>query len=111
MKDPLIDPIIYVGPGGCIKCGTPLVVADKEIIVVNINNDGEVVELKEQATVAKALCPYCGNHQDMMRDPYNGIYRPYSKTAFMFSEMDMKERSKNRIRSINETDKNPLIKE
>lgn len=110
MKEPLIDPMIYVGLGGCIKCGTPIVVADREIIVVELNNNGEVINLEEQSVIAKGLCPNCGNRQDMMRDPYNGIYRPYSKAGFLFAEFDLKEQAANRPRSINVKEDNPLIK-
>ena len=110
MQEPLIDPIVYRGPGACKECGTPLIIAEREIMVMDLNSEGQVVKLEEQASTIKALCPNCGRRQDMMRDPYKGIYRPRSLAAYLFSQMEAEEANKNRIRSINEKDENPLKK-
>ena len=114
MKEPLIDPMVFFGIGACPVCSTPLVVADKELTVFQLNKDGAVMDMEETNVVVKALCPDCGHRQDMMRDPFNGIYRPYSRAAYLFSEADHKEAIKNRSISIYDGKNksiNPLVKE
>ena len=114
MKEPLIDPMIFFGIGACPVCSTPLVVADKELTVFQLNKDGAVMDMEETNVIAKALCPNCGHRQEMMRDPFNGIYRPYSRAAYLFAEADLKEAAKYRHISTHEWKgeiTNPLVEE
>ena len=89
-KEPLIDPVEYHGPGACPICFTPLVLADRETNIMDLDKHGYVVNISDSIVKCSAICPKCGHTQEMMRS--NGIYRPYSKVVQIFDELDLMDK-------------------
>ena len=73
----LINPISFHGPGACPIDHTNLIVADREIEVMQLNEDGSVSDLISNENRCVAICPMCGRKYEMMR--FLGTYRPYSQ--------------------------------
>lgn len=85
-KEILIEPLTYCGPGGCPICSTPLIVAERETIILDLDTSGNVLDINSAGVICKGLCPRCGHKLDMMRS--NGIYRPYSYARSLFDDVD-----------------------
>lgn len=86
-KEILIEPLTYHGPGGCPICSTPLIVAERETIILDLDISGNVLDINSAGTICKGICPRCGYKLDMMRS-HNGTYRAYSHTRALFDEID-----------------------
>lgn len=78
-KEPLVEGFIYHGPGACPKCFTPLVVIDTEHNVIDLDAEGNAMDIRSYVE-CRAACPNCNERMQMMR--LNGIYAPYSKNAY-----------------------------
>lgn len=100
------EAFIYHGPGGCPKCGGQLIVADSEITLMELNQDG--IPISEETNVkCRAVCRDCGHRMNMVR--WNGGYIPYSTTSLLMKIMEQKELNKQRISSLNKNAKsNPF---
>ena len=108
MKEIGIDGLIYHGPGCCMKCGSPLVVVDHEMTIMELNQDGDPIS-EETTFRVKAACTYCGNKHDMMR--WMGGYIPYSPSSRILKIAEAQDIIKQRAELLNEESKgkNPFI--
>lgn len=109
MPETLVDPLIYIGPGGCPECGTNLIVADTEISVMQLNNEGIPIS-EETSNRIRAVCPNCGNKVNMVR--WKGGYIPYSYTSYFVKLMEAKYEAEDRVKALNSKknreEENPL---
>lgn len=84
----LINPIIVHGPGACRECHTNLIVADREINTMLLNDDGSVSDYFETHITCAAMCPKCGAKYPMMR--FMGTYRPVSQYLLDIAEIELR---------------------
>lgn len=103
----LIEGLIYHGPGCCPDCGGPIVVADTETTVMELNDDGVPIS-DETYQKCSGACTRCGKRINMMR--WGGGYIPYSAASKIVRINDFKEECKQRILEINKNakGKNPF---
>lgn len=95
----LIDGLIYHGPGGCPKCGGPLVVVDSELTFMELNTDG--IPISEETSIrCNAACLHCKERQEMVR--WQGGYIPFSRTSLLLKELQFKDEIKDRMEKIKE---------
>lgn len=108
MADEIItEAMIYHGPGSCPVCSGPLTVADAEITLMELNQDGDPIT--EDTTIkVRAICSHCGRKQDMMR--WKGAYIPYSESSKLIKECELLDEARDRLASMNaSSNKNPFI--
>ena len=101
-----IEPMLFHGPGVCPNCLTPLILAEKELTVMDLDKNGNVINIVNTDIVCKAMCPNCGKKYDMMRS--NGSYKPYSRIAEIFDKLDLDEEIKKRNNGRYHISDNPL---
>ena len=87
-REPLIEPIIYHGPGGCPKCSGPITVADSELTLMELNQDGDPIS-SETTVRCMGCCMHCGTKIPMMR--FKGSYIPYNETSRIIRTMEFKD--------------------
>lgn len=107
-ENAMVDGMIFHGPGGCPKCGTPLWVADSEITLLELNSNGVPIS-EETTTRVKGVCPNCGEKVPMMR--WGGNYRPaYDGSFLTFLKCEIEADSRDRIKKQNmeAKEKNPF---
>ena len=104
----ITEGLIYHGPGCCMKCGSPLVVIDHEMTVMELNQDGCPIS-EDTVSRIKAACTYCGNKQDMMR--WKGTYIPYSPSSRIIRLGEARYEIEDRVKQLNleSKGKNPFI--
>lgn len=107
IKEPLIEPMIYHGPGGCPKCSGPITVADSELTIMDLNQDGDPIS-SETTIRCMGCCMHCGNKIPMMR--FKGSYIPYSESSKIIRTMEFKDEMAQRIAEVNKNSngKNPF---
>lgn len=106
MEEVLTEGIIYHGPGGCPKCAGPLSVIDSEMTLMELNKEGQPIS-EETSIRCIAMCIHCGHKLEMIR--WNGGYIPYDPVSYLFKQVDLENKSKERIQKLNsEAKKNPL---
>ena len=108
VNETLIEGFIYNGPGCCSSCCGPLVVADSEISIMELNKEGTPVS--EETTVrCVAVCRHCGRKTPMMR--WKGNYIPYSPTVALIKKAELENEANQRISALNNKnkDKNPFL--
>lgn len=102
-EDPLIEPIIYMGPGQCPLCGGVLMVIDSETSCLLLASNGNPVQ--ETTTIrCEAVCQSCKNTFPMIRHGFG--YRIYSRSAMLFKKYDAQ---KERKLSHTNVDGNPFV--
>lgn len=107
-KELTIEPFIYYGPGRCPKCCGTLVVADSEISVMELNQDGVPVSYDDTNIRCEAVCLECGNRIEMIR--WKSGYIPYSKKRLKRLLMEAKLEVDQRKEKLNEMKKeNPFL--
>lgn len=106
MKETIVDPLIYIGPGACRKCSSPLILAERDLSAMELNPDGSVRNIIETSVMCTALCPQCGEKYSMMRS--NGVYKPASLAGLLFDKIDLKEELEIRMKGL-EKKENPFI--
>lgn len=108
-KEPLIEPIIYHGYGGCPKCGGIMGLVDSEMTFMELNKDGIPTTCEETVITCKAKCMDCGFEQNMIR--WEDGYIPDNKTLLKYKKYEVKQRIKDRYKRLNESnkDKNPFF--
>ena len=94
----MIDPMIFHGPGCCPECGGPLVVADSELTLMELNQDG-IPMSEETAIRCEATCMHCSNRIKMMR--WKGGYVPYSRTSLILKTMELRDEIEDRKKLLN----------
>lgn len=104
----LIEPMIFHGPGGCPKCGGPLVVADSEITLMELDTNG--IPISDETSVrCEAACLHCGERVKMVR--WKMGYIPYTRSSLILKKMQMLDEIKKRVDNENKdrfNGKNPL---
>ena len=106
-QDTLLEPMIFHGPGGCPICSGPLCVADSEITLMELNPEG--TPISEETTIrCKAVCMHCRNTIPMVR--WGGQYIPYSKSALIIKNGELRAKAAERAHQITEEakGKNPF---
>ena len=104
-KESLIEGFIYHGPGACPVCFTPLVVIDTEHNVIDLDSEGQAVDIRSYIE-CRAACPNCGNKIPMR---LNGIYAPYSKNAYNLKMEEIKSEIDHRNAGRYSITENPLV--
>lgn len=107
-QETLIDGMIISGPGSCVLCGSPLIVADTETVVMELAPDGSPIS---DYTVyrCKGICTHCGHKVMMTR--WRGGYIPYSQASLACKLMEAREENQRRVSEINATAENPFAVE
>ena len=102
----LIEALIVHGPGGCPECGSSLFVADSELTLMELNQEG--IPISEETTVrCEAACSHCGHRQKMVR--WDGGYIPFSRSSLILKIMQRKDERNSRIEQLNSrVEGNPL---
>lgn len=100
----VIEAFIYHGPGCCSKCGGPIIVADSEVGIMELNQDGIPIS-EETIMKIKAVCSHCGEPIDMMR--WQGGYVPYSENSKILKYGETYSTLMDRISNINKNN-NPF---
>ena len=105
-KELEIEALIYHGPGGCPKCGGQLIVADSEITLMELDQEG--IPISEETSVkCRAVCRDCGHRLKMVR--WDGGYIPYTNSSLTMKVMEQKELFKQRVQELNKNSKsNPF---
>ena len=98
-----IDAFTIYGPGCCPICHGPLVVADREITIMDVDRNGNPIS-DEVDIRCIAKCKKCGHEQEMMR--WDGKYLPYSESNRYYLMLRLREEVKERLNRINN---NPLV--
>lgn len=109
MADEIItEAMIYHGPGSCPVCSGPLTVADAEMVLMELNQDGNPISIEDTIISVRAICNHCGKKQDMMK--WKGAYIPYSESSKIIKECELLDDAKDRIASMNaSSNKNPFV--
>ena len=109
VKEPLEEPMIFHGIGGCPKCCGTLMVADSEISLMELNKDGIPTDNVETTIRCEAICTNCGHRMPMLRWKYG--YIPDDKNILKYKMMELRmeidERKKN-LKSKSKKEENPL---
>lgn len=106
MDEIKIEPITFYGPGVCPECLTPLIIAERDLTVMDLDKDGNVFNIVESEYYCNAMCPKCKNKIKMMRT--NGSYKPYSEVRAAFDDIDFAERLRNRHEGKYSIEGNPI---
>lgn len=94
----LTEALIIHGPGGCPKCSGALFVADSELSLMELNQDG--IPISEETVVkCEAACSHCGHKLPMIR--WNGGYIPFSRSSFILKTMERDDEAKARVSQLN----------
>lgn len=67
-----IKPMIFFGPGQCLKCGGQIYVADMETSLMLLSPIGSPIA-EETIAYCSGVCNNCGRRIPMMRDGLNYI--------------------------------------
>lgn len=94
----LIEALIVHGAGGCPECGGSLFVADSELSLMELNQDGTPIS-EETVVRCEAACSHCGHKQKMIR--WDGGYIPFSRSSFILKSMQRKDEMNSRIAQLN----------
>lgn len=98
VEETLIEGLIYHGPGCCPVCSGPLVVADNEITIMDLKQDGTPFT-DETIVRCEAICTHCGHKQRMCR--WKGGYIPYGRSALILKTMELRDEYEARVKEIN----------
>lgn len=105
-KEVLISPIEYHGPGACPECFTPMILADMEINMLELDKHGQAVNITDTMIKCQAICYRCGRVFPMMRS--RGIYRPYSEAVQTLDRLDIEYETNRRNEGRYNITCNPL---
>ncbi|MCM1235483.1 MAG: hypothetical protein NC489_35740 [Ruminococcus flavefaciens] len=103
-KEITYDGFEYYGPGCCPLCSGPLFVADSEVTLMELNQDGQPIS-EETAVRCRGKCSRCGHEVPMMR--WQGNYVPYSKPSFLLKKWELMAKIKERNEALPKNE-NPL---
>jgi hypothetical protein len=106
-NDLVTDAFMYHGPGACRNCFTPLILVDSEQTVMDLDPEGNVVDIVESHYICRAMCPKCNEKYEMMR--FLGKYYPYSETAFKFKAEAHREEVDRRNKNMRIVKDNPFL--
>lgn len=101
-----IEPMTFFGPGLCPNCLTPLLIAERDLNVMKLDKNGNVIDIVDTEYYCNALCPKCGEKLRMMRS--YGSYKPYSLATAMFDDIDFQEKISKRNKGMYSIDENPV---
>ena len=103
----LIEPFVYDGPGVCPDCGHLLTIADTELTIMDVNNEGTPIS-ETTITKANAYCRNCRRKQPMMF--WKGKYIPFSEASYIMLTSEAKDEVAERYKLMEEQAKgvNPL---
>lgn len=105
-KEILTEPMIFHGAGGCPHCCGPLAVADSELTLMELNQDGQPIS-EETRIKCVGVCLHCGNKIRMTR--WKGGYVPYSELSEKIRQYQLIDEAKRRVDELNKTKSNPLV--
>lgn len=94
----LVDGMIFHGPGGCPKCGMPLIAADVETTIFELNTDGNIIN-DETSIEVGGICSKCGHRVPMVR--WQGGYIPYSPTSYALKVLEANDKILERVTKLN----------
>lgn len=94
----LIDGMIFHGPGCCPECGAPLIVADTETTIMELDPNG--IPISESTGIqVGAICSRCKNKIPMVR--WEGGYIPFSPSSYLIKCLEREDKAKERVRLLN----------
>jgi hypothetical protein len=110
-KELMLDGMVLHGPGECPECHMPIIVADVETTVMDLNSDGIPIN-EETSYRCSGICSRCGKRINVMR--WKGGYVPYSKASRLFKIYQLQEEKNKRLAALENNRYilgNPLVQE